>query len=172
MSFIWAKHCIRSMYCSVLAALFCLCLGFSLFLYSLCWWESIYMAARDPSAKKKKQKKPSITHTHVHNTRGDRVGRLWDGVCVCVCTRVWTEWGSGQVALTLHCLGPSRATDPVSNSPLLAVLMWATSSYHTICSEHRSALLSPDTHIYSNLSWTVQFASCSDLIPPQTEGQT
>lgn len=51
--------------------------------------------------------------------------------------------GSGQAALTVRCLRPSRATDPVSNSPLLAVLMQATTSYHTICSEDCPALLSP-----------------------------
>lgn len=49
--------------------------------------------------------------------------------------------GSGQAALTLHCLRPNRATDPVSNSPLLAVLMPVTTSYHTICSGDCPALV-------------------------------
>lgn len=62
--------------------------------------------------------------------------------------------GSGQAALTLRCLRPSRATDPVSNSPLLALLMPATTSYHTICSEDCPALHSP-TPTYNNLGWTM-----------------
>lgn len=154
MPIICEKHCIRSIYFSALTSV---CFTIVLFMFGLqlvlikcvltrfhlhgCLWHI------------SEKKKNSIPHMHVHNTHMRHVR-----VCLCVNR---TEWGSGQVALTLHCLGPSRATDPVSNSPLLAVLMWATRSHHTICSEERPALLRP-THAY-----TITSAGLYKLYPAQ-----
>lgn len=79
--------------------------------------------------------------------------------------------GSGQAALTVRCLRPSRATDPVSNSPLLAVLMRATTSYHTICSEDCPAPLSlapTFTIIGAGLCIMISIL-LRDFIPPHAE---
>lgn len=138
-----ALHLYKCMVCAFFVcvhafALFCLCFCANMLSYAVCWLVSICMPAGDTLAK-------SLHHWHTHfggmGAWGRQEGaRLWEEYqCVLVWeneeNRMRERGGSGQAALTLRCLRPSRATDPVSNSPLLAVLMRATTSYHTICSE-------------------------------------
>ena len=93
-------------------------------------------------------------------------------VCVCVIVREGgrlderkrQRGGTGQATLTLRCLRPSRATDPVSNSPLLAELMPATTSYHTICSGDCPALFS--TTPTSTINWAELCIMISILLRP------
>lgn len=103
----------------------------------MCWLASICMPAGDTSAKSLHQ-----WDTHLGGW-GPEGGSGEGAECERLNGRGRERGGSGQAALTPRCLRPSHATDPVSNSPLLAPLMPATTSYHTICSGDCPALLNP-----------------------------
>lgn len=137
------------------------CVCMLLLLVYLCFWvptcSHIGLCCWHPSACPLVTHQPrssSISDTHILGGvwagRGREGQKMWVYVCVNVGVRE-QQWGRknerrrgpGQAALTLRCLRPRRATDPVSNSPLLAPLMPATTSRHTICSGDCPTLLSP-----------------------------
>lgn len=119
-------------------------------LIGVCWLASICTPAGNTSTKSLCQ-----CHTHTQIRKGAGPGPSVMGTPKWVSVCYWKrgkmggrrkereKGGSGQAALTLRCLRPKCAIDPVSNSPLLAVLMPASTSYHTICSGDSPALLGP-----------------------------